>query len=237
LQGSIPSQKFIELLPCTTLPPALRRCLRAGMSYQGLSEGPRGSLSLFLLSRPHPTRGGGLSEPQYRLSVIVNAPITSIRSPGRHRRVCQSERFSSGATRGDYEANGAVQGTQEQIDCGLEDHLPAGVGHCNRTRRPPSLPSPCGVFPGLSWFPHFERDPRGPDIHKWVGTGSARRAGHSPLRLGPCTASCLWLGLDAVVKTGFDVQAVNRDMFRKRRKRSSAADGSGSFTVEDFVSR
>jgi hypothetical protein len=29
-------------------------------------------------------------------------------------------------------------------------------------RRPPSLPSTCRVFPGLSSFPHFERDPRGP---------------------------------------------------------------------------
>jgi hypothetical protein len=29
-------------------------------------------------------------------------------------------------------------------------------------RRPPSLPSPCGVYPDLSSFPHFERDPRGP---------------------------------------------------------------------------
>jgi hypothetical protein len=55
-------------------------------------------------------------------------PIASIRSLGRHRGACQSESFSSGATRGDYEANGAVQGTLEQIDCGLEDHLPTGVG-------------------------------------------------------------------------------------------------------------
>jgi hypothetical protein len=37
-------------------------------------------------------------------------------------------------------------------------------------RRPPSLPSPCGVFPELSSFPHFERDPHGPDIHSRVGT-------------------------------------------------------------------
>jgi hypothetical protein len=29
-------------------------------------------------------------------------------------------------------------------------------------RRPPSLPSTCAIFPGLSSFPHFERDPRGP---------------------------------------------------------------------------
>jgi hypothetical protein len=28
-------------------------------------------------------------------------------------------------------------------------------------RRPPSLPSAWGVFPGLSSFPPFERDPRG----------------------------------------------------------------------------
>jgi hypothetical protein len=54
-------------------------------------------------------------------------PIASIRSPGRHRRACLSESFSSGATLGDYEANGAVQGALWQIDCGLEDHLPTGV--------------------------------------------------------------------------------------------------------------
>jgi hypothetical protein len=35
---------------------------------------------------------------------------------------------SYGATRGDYEANGAVQRVLEQIDCGLEDHLPAWGG-------------------------------------------------------------------------------------------------------------
>jgi hypothetical protein len=29
-------------------------------------------------------------------------------------------------------------------------------------RRPPSLLRSCGVLPGLSSFPHFERDPRGP---------------------------------------------------------------------------
>jgi hypothetical protein len=55
-------------------------------------------------------------------------PITSVRSPGRHRRACQSESFSSGATRGDYETNGSGQEVLEQIDCGLEDHLPTGVG-------------------------------------------------------------------------------------------------------------
>jgi hypothetical protein len=36
-------------------------------------------------------------------------------------------------------------------------------------RRPPSLPSSCRVFPDLSSFPHFERDPHGPDIHSRVG--------------------------------------------------------------------
>jgi hypothetical protein len=35
---------------------------------------------------------------------------------------------SYGATRSDYEANGAVQGALEKFDCGLEDHLPAGGG-------------------------------------------------------------------------------------------------------------
>jgi hypothetical protein len=62
-------------------------------------------------------------------------PITSIRSPGRHGRGCQSESFSSGATRGDYEANGAVQGAPEQIDCGLEDHFPTRVGPYGEVRQ------------------------------------------------------------------------------------------------------
>jgi hypothetical protein len=43
-------------------------------------------------------------------------------------------------------------------------------------RRPPSLPSTCGVFPGLSSFPHFERDPHGPDIHSRVGTRTVHGA-------------------------------------------------------------
>jgi hypothetical protein len=43
-------------------------------------------------------------------------------------------------------------------------------------RRPPSLPSTCGVFPGLSSFPHFERDPRGPDVHSRLGKEMAHGA-------------------------------------------------------------
>jgi hypothetical protein len=42
-------------------------------------------------------------------------------------------------------------------------------------RRPPSQPSPCGVFSGLSSFPHFERDPHGPDIHRRAGTKERAR--------------------------------------------------------------
>jgi hypothetical protein len=39
---------------------------------------------------------------------------------------------------------------------------PAWGGAWDGTRRPHSLPSPCGIFPGLSSFHHFERDPFGP---------------------------------------------------------------------------
>jgi hypothetical protein len=34
-------------------------------------------------------------------------------------------------------------------------------------RRPPSLPSTCGVFPGFSSFPHFERDLHTPGQVIW----------------------------------------------------------------------
>jgi hypothetical protein len=103
----------------------------------------------------------------------------------------------------------SASGGQRRRAARLDQSFPCFAlhGYSREALRPP-VPPPVGPHPSskaehraaTSSFLYFERDPRGPDIHSWVGIGTAHGAWYKEKQsmrydfqpctvyLGPCTA-------------------------------------------------